>query len=645
MTNILWLDSSQGNSREFVTNRLVSIGNLQMDSVEQSAQLHYHNTGGEQLDDSAVSHPEDQRLGTLTMENGNLQTAFFKGELPQFIINANDAVKAGRIDEAAKILNKDAIETFRKKVEQSGCRTLVLLAVAKLLADSEQFLEAEQWYLKIIEREPHAFVYNALGDICLARKRISEAADYRSKAVETDPDNQAYWLGFARALIRTGKRDEGLKILRKRIELAPAEDGGAAGSILLWQLHHVPESTQQMFFEEYVKWARTYFPTGMAKISHDNDPDPDRRLRIGYISPDFRSNVVSKSFEPFLDGHNRRDFEIYGYGNIAKPDKVTKRLEGKFDHYCNIHRMSIEAAAQLIEKEQIDILVEIGGHCRDNCLRVVALKPAPIQVDYGGINTSGMKQIDYRLTDRIITPAETERFYVEDSILLPGGIFSYRPPHSSPLVGPLPAKRNGYVTFASFNNNIKIHPRTMELWARILNADEKSRFLMKFLGGSDPGLQEYYLGELQRRGVRRERVDICDMFDSHFSHMQLHDKVDILLDTFPHNGCMTTLEGLWMGVPTISLVGQNTAFSRAGLTILTRVGLEIFAASSPDEYVAKAIAFSKELDNLAIIRASLRRTMFESDLCKPKRFTDEIEAAYRTMWRQLCKERTASPTS
>jgi predicted O-linked N-acetylglucosamine transferase (SPINDLY family) len=587
--------------------------------------------------DSPCTNPDNQPLGTLVMEDGNLQIDVVERELPQFILEANEAVKIGKIEEAAKILDRDTVEAFSKKLERDGCRTIVLLTVAKLLFDTGQPEQAEKWYLKIIDREPNAFVYNALGDICYTQKRISEAAEYIRKAVETDPGNQAYWLGFARALIRTGRRDEGLQILRERAARAPVEDAGAAGSILLWQLHYVPESTQAMFFEEYVKWADTYYPMSLAKTSHGNDPDPDRRLKIAYISPDYRNNVASKSFEPFLDGHNRQKFEIYGYGNVAKPDNVTERLAGKFDHYCNIHHMTVEGVASLIEEEKIDILVEIGGHCRDNCLKVLALKPAPVQVDYGGINTSGMKQIDYRLTDRVMTPPETERFYVEDSVSLPGGIFSYRPPQNSPLVGSLPARQKGHVTFGSFNNNMKINNYIMDLWAKVLNADEKSRFVMKFMGGSDEGMREYYLTEFERRGVQRGRVDIHEMLSSHFSHMQLHNEVDILLDTFPHNGCMTTMEGLWMGVPTITLVGEQTACSRAGLTILTRVGLEIFAASSADEYVAKALAFSRELDNLAIIRNNLRQIMLESSICQPKRLAGEIEEAYRMMWHRWCQ--------
>jgi protein O-GlcNAc transferase len=594
--------------------------------------------------DSAGIHPDNGQLGPLVMEDGNLQIEVFAGELPQFIIEANDAVKIGEIEEARKILNKDSIEAFGEKLERDGCRTVVLLAAAKLFFDTNQHAEAEQWYLKIIEREPNAFVFNAIADICIAQRRISAAAKYRKKAVEIEPENKAYWLNYAMSLVLTGQRDEGLELLRKRVEMAPSDDD-AAGSVLLWQLHYVPGTTPDTFFEEYEKWGRTYLPMHLAKSSHSNDPDPGRRLRIGYISPDFRGNVVAKSFEPFLDGHDRQRFEVYGYGNIAKPDEVTKRFQEKFDHYRNIHRMSIGQAAELVGKDQIDILIEVGGHCRDNCLGVLGLKPAPIQVDYGGVDTSGMRQIDYRLTDRLMTPVHMENFYVEKSVCLPGSIFSYRPPRSSPLVGPLPAKSNGYPTYASFNNSIKINAFTMELWARILNADANSRLILKFLGGNDPGLQEYYLGELEKLGISRERIEFYDMFSSHFVHMELYNKVDIMLDTCPFSGCMTTLEGLWMGVPTISLVGENMAFSRSGLSILSSVGLEIFTASTADEYVNKAIAFSRELDNLDKIRASLRQKMLESELCQPKRLTDEIEAAYRKMWHRWCEKQTAKATA
>lgn len=231
-----------------------------------------------------------------------------------------------------------------------------------------------------------------------------------------------------------------------------------------------------------------------------------------------------------------------------------------------------------------------------------------------------------------------EKFYVEQSVCLDSGFFSYRPPRSSPLISPLPAKQKGYVTFGSFNNSIKINPYMMELWARILNANKNSRFVMKFQGGSDEGMRDFYLSEFERFGVSADRVDIYEMFCSHFKHMELYNQVDLILDTYPFNGCITTIEGLWMGVPTVSLFGEDLLVSRSGLSILSQLGLEIFAASEPDEYVAKAVAFSGELENLEKIRAALRQMMLGSNLCNPKKYAQSLEKAYRGMWHRWCRK-------
>jgi predicted O-linked N-acetylglucosamine transferase (SPINDLY family) len=571
------------------------------------------------------------------VENGQLQITVAEGQIPQIILGANAAVKVGSFERAANILNEDAVDEIRQTLRGSRSDTTVMLALAKLLFDVGQWSRAGEWYRKICELEPHAFAYNAMADICLNQNRLFEAAEYRRKAVEADPDNMAYWLDMAKALMRTGKRQEGIALLRKRVEKAPAKDS-AASSILLWNLHYVPESRAEMFFHAYKEWGETYLPANMAGTSHTNDPNPHRRLRIAYISPDFRLNVVSRSFEPFLDGHDRENFEVFGYGKIARPDKVTERFKRKFDHYRDVNQMTPKEIGQLIEKDQIDILIEIGGHCRDTCINILAFKPAPIQVDYGGIDTSGMSQIDYRLTDRIMTPAHMEKFYVEESVCLDSGFFSYRPPRSSPLVGPLPAKQRGYVTFGSFNNSIKINPYMMELWAGVLKANENSRFLLKFQGGSDEGMRDFYLSEFERFGVSRDRVDVYEMFSSHFEHLELYNQVDLILDTYPFNGCITTIEGLWMGVPTISLFGKDLLVSRSGLSILSQLGLEIFAASDPDEYVAKAIAFAGELDNLEKIRSALRQMTLGSNLCNPKKYAQSLETAYRRMWHRWCRK-------
>ncbi len=587
----------------------------------------------------AIPDRKSGQLDSLKNDDGYVQITVGEGDMPQFIIDANEAVKAGNLKQAAEILCEDALEAFQSTLDGIGSRAAVMLALAKLLYDTDQFAKADEWYKKVLELEPHAFVYNSVADIQLARLHYSEALEYRSKAVEVDPDNKAYWLDYAKALILMGRRQEGLELLRKRVDEAPDRDD-AAKSVLLWHLHYVPESTPQMFYEQYKQWGEMYVPISMAKTSHNNDPDPDRRLRIGYISPDFRRNVVARSFEPFLDGHNREQFEIYGYGRVAKPDKVTERFEKKFDHYTDIRAGSIGEVVRSIEDDGIDILVEIGGHCRDGCLGIVAYKPAPIQIDYGGIDTSGMEQLDYRLTDTTLTPPHMEEYYVEESLHMDGGFFSYRPPRESPLVGPLPARENGYVTFASFNNSLKINTLVLDLWARVLNANENSRFVMKFQGASDEGLRNHFLDEFEKRGIDRSRIDVYEMFTSHFGHLELHNKVDLILDTYPFNGCITTLESLWMGVPIVSLCGHDTLVSRSGLTILTRVGLEIFAASDPEQYVEKANAFAGQLDSLEQIRAGLRSRILDSDLCDPKRLTRSLEAGYRRVWRRWCESQS-----
>ncbi len=584
---------------------------------------------------SQAKKPEPGCLSSLAVEDGQLQITVLNGQIPQTIIAANEAVKAGRIKNAADILNEKAVSEISKTLKGEKSDAVIMLALAKLLFDVDEWSRAEEWYKKICELEPHAFAYNAMADICLNQNRIFEAAEYRRKAVETEPENMAYWQNYAKALMRTGKRQEGIELLRKRVEKADANDSSAA-SILLWNLHYMPQSTPEMFYREYMQWGRKHLPMSMARTSHENDPDPDRKLRIAYISPDFRLNVVSRSFEPFLDGHDRENFEVFGYGKVGRPDEVTERFRKKFDQYRDISRMSQSEACRLIVDNKIDILIEIGGHSRDTCIGILAYKPAPVQVDYGGIDTSGMQQIDYRLTDRIMTPPHMEKFYVEQSVFLDAGFFSYRPPRSSPLVGSLPAKQNGYVTFGSFNNSIKINPYTMELWARILKSNENSRFLLKFQGGSDECMRNFYLDEFERFGISRDRIDVHEMCHSHFDHMELYNQVDLILDTYPFNGCITTIEGLWMGVPTLSLFGKDLLVSRSGLSILSQLGLEIFAAGDPEEYVAKANAFVRELDNLEKIRGALRRMMLNCNLCNPKKYAQSLEKAYRMMWHRWC---------
>ena len=558
-------------------------------------------------------------------------------EMPPFLVEANAAIEAGRVDKARRLLGGRNVETIRKMAEENTCRTDVMFMLALMFFSVKDFDNSETWLRKVLERQPHALVYHELGRICMFTGRMSEAMEYRRKAIEADPDNARICDNYATDLIRAGRAREGIDVLRKAAELAPEDP--LTHSKLLWSLSFLPNVNPQMLLEEHKKWALIHAPISLARTSHCNIPDPKRRLRVGYISPDFRKHSVAYNFEAFLDGRDRDAVEVYGYGNIGLPDEVTERLKSKFDHYRHIRGRSDKDVADKIEQDQVDILVEIGGHTADNRLGVLAYKPAPIQVDYGGISTSGMQQIDYRLTDSVIDSPETQRFYVEESVYLPTGLLCYKPPAFAPPVEPLAAVRNGYVTFASFNNSCKINDRMLELWAQILGAVEDSRLLMKFRGGYDQAVRDSYLGRFQQLGIDRDRIETCG-WKSSTEHLQLYNQVDIGLDTFPYTGCLTTLEAMWMGVPVVTLVGKSTDYflSRAGLTMLKRVGLESLAASSPDEYVTRAVALSQDLDALADMRYSMRQRMAGSELCDAKAYARSVETAYREMWHRWCQD-------
>lgn len=476
------------------------------------------------------------------------------------------------------------------------------------------------------------------GQLDRALATLSQAAEYLIKTSNIARPDAVLWKNFGIHLILTGEMEHLLDSLPKMIEILPWDM--KIHSHMLFNLHHLPDIESETIFDGHKRWAKTHTPAELMCVSHNNLPTPDRRLRIGYISPNFCTHPVAAFFEPLLDGHDRRKFEVYGYGNVADPDIVNERLKQKFDYYRNIYGLENENLARLIEEDKIDILIELAGHTSNNSLSALAYKPAPVQVSYLGYpGTTGMRQIDYRLTDALANSPQSQKFYTEKLIFLPDGFLCYSPPESAPPVGPLPAEDNGYITFGSFNNNSKINPYIMELWAQILKANENSRLLLKFKQGNDDRVKNHYLRCFERLGISPDRVEICG-WKSEMDHLLLYNQVDIALDTYPYNGTTTTCEVLWMGVPVISLGGERHT-SRVGLSILSRVGLEFFAAQTAEEYVAKATAMAQNLPSLAKIRATMRQRMAAGDLCNKTGFTENIEHAYREMWHRWCKDHKA----
>jgi len=292
----------------------------------------------------------------------------------------------------------------------------------------------------------------------------------------------------------------------------------------------------------------------------------------------------------------------------------------------------------MIETDRIDILVDLAGHTGGNRLPVMAYKPAPIQATYlGYFETTGMEQIDYFLTDELTSPPQSQQFHTEELVFLPGGFLCYKPPDCFFPITPLPAAQNGHITFGIFGNNCKINSSIISLWARILDSNENSRLLLMFRGGQDRQFREHYFRKFEQFGIPRHRVDILDRKPL-LEYFKEYSKVDIVLDTYPYNGGTTTCDAMWMGVPVVSLCGEHH-MSRVGLSILSNVGLEFFAASTPDEYVSKTIALAAKPKALMKIRASMRARMAVSPLCNRDKFAANIEQAYRKMWYKWCKSK------
>ncbi len=551
-------------------------------------------------------------------------------EAIKILTDAQNAVNLGHMENALKIITSGE-SSLCEFTDQEPHRIDVINAVAKVFRYLGNLEKAEKWYKKLLKHQPDASIYNELGRICELSLRLCDAAEYYKKAAEL-ADNDEYKSNLAACLIRTAKTEEGISIFR---DLARKRTSRDIHSNYLSNLHYLPCLDEKLLFDEHTNWAKIHAPMHHNSIKHENDFDPNRKLKIGYVSPDFCEHSVNYFFEPLLDAHNRSQFEIFGYGNVEFPDAVTERLKNKFNHYRNIFGIDDDQATNLIRQDRIDILVDLAGHTRNRRLGIFAQKPAPIQASYLGYpDTTGMKQMDYRFTDNFADTPQSQQFYTEKLLYLPDCFLCYHPSELAPPVSDLPYKLNKFITFGSLNNNCKINPVIIQLWAQILNHNPQSRFIMKSFSRNQQQLKDYYIDQFAKLGVDESRIEIIEWLPKS-EHFKIYEKIDIALDTYPYNGTTTTCQALWMGVPVISLTGSHHA-SRVGLSILSRTGLDFFAAKTPQEYVLKANALASKPEAIAKLRSSMRARIACCGLCCAKALAADIETAYRRIWTKKC---------
>jgi protein O-GlcNAc transferase len=508
-----------------------------------------------------------------------------------------------------------------------------LLALARPLALKGRLPEAIALLRRAVELHPRLTVARCnLGLVHAALGQIRQAAASYRAAIEIEPDRAETHYELGNALLRGGRLDDAIGALRQAVSLKPEHT--PYHSDLIFLLHFHPAYDSRRILGEARAWDLAHAaPLAGQRADLDTDRSPDRRLRIGYVSPNFRQHCQALFMAPLLDHHDHEHFEIVCYSDSPRRDEWTDRLLSRADEVHNVAGMSDAALAARIAEDRIDILVDLTMHMAENRLLVFARRPAPLQVcwlAYPG--TTGLSAMDYRVTDPHLDPPDgAVDAYAEQPLRLPETFWCYRPLTSDEPVGPLPARQRGHVTFGSLNNFIKVRPEAIALWARVMRAVGGSTFTLLAPVGE---ARERALESFEAHGIDRGRIHFVE-YQRWQSYLATYRSIDVCLDTFPYCGHTTSLDAFWMGVPVVTLVG-STVVGRAGLCQTVNLGLPELIAQSPDEYVKIAVELSSDLDRLAGLRAGLRERMDRSPLMDAPRFARNLEAAYRSIWRTWC---------
>ncbi len=531
----------------------------------------------------------------------------------------------------------EAVVSYRQAIALKPDHAQAFNNLGNVYKETGNLDEAIASYQQALSLKPdYAEAHYNLGSAFQTLDQLDDAiASYR-QAIHLKPDFAKAYNNLANTLRDAGHIDEAISCYREALRLKP--DYPDAHSNLVFVIQSHPDSEPKMIQEEYRRWNQRHAqPLRKFVRPHTNDPNPQRRLRIGYVSADFRNHSVSRFLLPLFRHHEHGAYEIICYSDVSKSDGATDRLRACADGWENIVGWTDERVADRIRKDKIDILVDLAGHTAGNRLRVFARKPAPVQISYLGYpGSTGLSEMDYRLTDSLADPPnETDLLHTEKLLRLPVCNWCFNEPDDAPMVAPLPADAAGSICFGTFNNFTKASPAIMDLWAAILNAIPSSRLIMKFRGLGEKSVRQQIHQCFASRGIRAERLEIRGHDPNPVSHLKAYNQVDIALDTFPYHGTTTTCEAMWMGVPVVTLAG-STHVSRVGVSLLSNIGLPEMIAQTPQQYVEIAVSLAKDLPRLAELRRQLRPRMRVSPLMDAPRFARDIESMYRQMWQNWC---------
>jgi protein O-GlcNAc transferase len=473
--------------------------------------------------------------------------------------------------------------------------------------------------------------YN-LGNALTQRNELDEAVACYRQALLLSPNHAEAYNSLGFALQQQGRMDDAIACYRRAVSIKPAYV--EAYSNLLLVLYSDPSASPVELMAACQGFTAQFeVPLKAEWQRHRNARNPDRRLKLGYVSADFRRHAVAYFIEPILANHARDEFEVFCYYNDSRRDAVTDRLAGYADHWLECKAVTDEQLAERIRSDGIDILIDLSGHTARNRILTFARKPAPIQITYLGYpGSSALTAVGYRLTDAHADPAGSDAFYTEKLLRLPEILWCYRPDEAMPEILALPAQGNAYITFGSFNKFSKISTSCIKCWAQLLRALPDSRLLMVGVPEGEPtkNLETCFAA----LGIPAHRLELHGRVPP-FEFRSMVQRTDIALDSFPTTGGTTTCETLWMGVPVVTLAGARCV-ARMGLSVLKAVGLEELVAFTPEEYAMIAMRLATNRPRLAELRAGLRARVAASALMDGAKFTRNLERIYREVWAEWC---------
>ena len=462
---------------------------------------------------------------------------------------------------------------------------------AKILASAQQYSTAEEIYKKLLDNNPE--FYEAainLGNLYLLTGRADDAHEIYATACNSDEDNQN------------------------------------ACSNMLMSMNYTNTFSNADVLKKHLAWGEKV-ESGVVKLAFkQRDRERNRIIRVGYVSPDFRNHSVAFFIEGILKYTTKTKIINYCYSDVLNEDGVTKRFREYADYWHDTTRLDNESLARLVNRDKIDVLVDLCGHMAGNRLPMFVHKPAPVQLTYLGYpNTTGLCSMDYRLVDKFTDPVSNEKMMSESPLYLEPSFLAYTPLANSPVVSELPYIDNGYITFGSFNNLAKMTDEVIEVWSRILSSVPGSRLCVKAKQYADESIKDQHVMRFQKAGVDIKRIDLISYSATIEEHLKSYNKIDIALDTFPYNGTTTTIEALWMGVPVICKLGDSHA-SRVGSSILNNTALNELLAANTGQYVDIACGLANNTSKLKDMRSRLRSITSDSVLLDTRSFAARFES-------------------